>query len=52
MLRRGVAYAGLGAGHFDRADRTRLAARLARKLGELGFDVAPDPSRDRLEVSF
>jgi transposase len=39
MLRREVAYADLGADHFDRAGRTRLAARLARKLGELGFDV-------------
>jgi transposase len=43
MLRRGVAYADLGADHFDRVDRTRLAARLARKLGELGFDVALTP---------
>ncbi len=39
MLRRGVAYADLGADHFDRVERTRLAARLARKLDELGFDV-------------
>ncbi len=39
MLKRGVAYADLGADHFDRTERTRLAARLARKLDELGFDV-------------
>jgi transposase len=39
MLRRGVAYADLGADHFDRTGRTRLAARLARKLNELGFNV-------------
>ena len=39
MLKRGVAYQDLGADHFDRIDRTRLAARLARKLDELGFDV-------------
>ena len=42
MLRRGVAYADLGADHFDRTGRTRLAARLARlarKLDELGFNV-------------
>jgi transposase len=39
MLRRGVAYADLGADHFDRTRRTRLAARFARKLDELGFDV-------------
>lgn len=43
MLRRGADYADLGADHFDRADRTRLAARLTRKLGELGFDVAIVP---------
>ena len=35
MLKRGVAYRDLGADHFDRIDRTRLA----RKLDELGFDV-------------
>lgn len=35
MLRRGVVYAELGADHFDRTGRLRLA----RKLDELGFDV-------------
>ncbi|MFZ1430479.1 MAG: IS110 family transposase [Geminicoccaceae bacterium] len=45
MLRRGVAYTDLGPDHFDRVDRTRLAARLARKLGELGFDVALSPRK-------
>ncbi len=39
MLRRGVAYVDLGADHFDRTGRPRLAARSARKLDELGFDV-------------
>jgi adenylylsulfate kinase-like enzyme len=39
MLRRSVLYADLGADHLDRAERTRLAARLARKLAELGFQV-------------
>ncbi len=43
MLRRGVAYADLGADHFDRVERTRLATRLARKLDELGFDVTLTP---------
>ena len=43
MLRRGVAYADLGADHFDRVERTRLAARLARKLDELGFDATLTP---------
>jgi adenylylsulfate kinase-like enzyme len=39
MLRRGVVYADLGPDHFDRTERIRLAARLARKLDELGFNV-------------
>ena len=39
MLRRGVAYVDLGADHFDRTGRPRLAIRLARKLNELGFNV-------------
>lgn len=43
MLRRGVGYQDLGADHFDRTDRNRLAARLARKLGELGFNVTVVP---------
>jgi transposase len=38
MLKRGVDYADLGADHFDRTDRSRLAKKLARKLDELGFD--------------
>jgi transposase len=43
MLSRGVPYADLGAEHFDRVERTRLATRLARKLDELGFDVSLTP---------
>ena len=39
MLKRGAAYHDLGPDHFQRIERSRLAARLARKLGELGFDV-------------
>jgi transposase len=39
MLRRGVAYQDLGADHFERTNRTRVAARLTHKLHELGFDV-------------
>jgi transposase len=39
MLRRGVVYQDLGADHFERRDRSRLAARLAHKLQDLGFDV-------------
>ena len=48
MLRRGVVYADLGADHFDRTGRTRLAARLARKLDELGFDVTLTGSSGKL----
>ncbi len=50
MLTRGVTYADLGADHFDRTGRPRLAARLARKLGELGFDVTLTP-KDAAMVS-
>ena len=39
MLKRGAAYRDLGPDHVQRTERPRLAARLARKLGELGFDV-------------
>ena len=39
MLRQGVVYADLDTNHFDRTGRVRLAARLARKLDELGFNV-------------
>jgi transposase len=43
MLRRGVEYHELGADHFQRTERSRLAVRLARKLDELGFDVILTP---------
>jgi hypothetical protein len=39
MLKRGAAYHDLGPDHFQRTERSRLAARLTRKLSELGFDV-------------
>jgi hypothetical protein len=39
LLRRGVLYADLGADHFERTERTRLAARVTRKLAKLGFQV-------------
>ena len=39
MLKRGAAYHDLGPDHFQRTERSRLAARLTRKLAELGFDV-------------
>ena len=43
MLKRGVEYHELGADHFQRTERSRLAVRLARKLDELGFDVILTP---------
>jgi transposase len=39
MLQRGAEYHDLGPDHFQRTERSRLAARLTRKLSELGFDV-------------
>src|SRR5215210_3499123 len=50
MLRRGVTYADLGADHFDRVERTRLATRLARKLDELGFDVTITPRAEPVSI--
>jgi len=38
-LKRGAEYYGLGPDHFQRTERSRLAAHLTRKLTELGFDV-------------
>lgn len=40
MLKRGTTYQDLGADHFDRREKHRIAARLARKLNDMGFDVA------------
>jgi hypothetical protein len=39
MLRDGVEYDDLGADHFDRRDRTKVANRLIRRLEELGLKV-------------
>jgi hypothetical protein len=39
MLKRGATYYDLGPDHFQRTERSRLAAHLTRKLTELGFDV-------------
>jgi hypothetical protein len=40
MLGRGVDYVDLGPSHLVRMDRTKVAQRLLRKLGELGYEVA------------
>jgi transposase len=42
MLARAIAFKDLGASHFDRIQRPRLAARFVRELAELGFDVTLD----------
>jgi transposase len=39
MLRDGVEYRDLGAGHFDQRDRIKVANRLIRRLEELGLKV-------------
>ena len=39
MLRRGVAFADLGADYLDRVDKHRTARRLVRRLDALGYDV-------------
>ena len=39
MLKRGVFYEDLGADHFDRRDKTKVAKRLIRRLEELGLQV-------------
>src|SRR3954462_12899612 len=43
MLARGVAYRDLGADHFERTNKERLAARLMRTLKQLGYTVALTP---------
>ena len=39
ILRRGVAFADLGADYLDRVDKHRTARRLVRRLDALGYDV-------------
>jgi hypothetical protein len=39
MLRDGVDYRDLGADHFDRRDKVKLAKRLVARLHDLGFSV-------------
>jgi transposase len=39
MLSSGSEYKGLGAAHFDRRDRAKLAKRLVRRLEDLGLKV-------------
>ena len=39
MLRDRVEYQDLGAGHFERRDKTKAIGRLLRKLDDLGCQV-------------
>ena len=43
MLARGVAYRDLGANHFERTNKERLAARLTRTPKQLCYTVALTP---------
>jgi hypothetical protein len=40
MLSRGVDYVDLGGDHFLRTEKTKVAKKLLRRLGELGYDVS------------
>jgi len=39
MLKDGADYRDLGADHFDRRDKAKLAQRLLARLHDLGFNV-------------
>lgn len=44
MLRNGTEWHELGAAHFDRADAHKTAARLIRRLQQIGYAVIPAPA--------
>lgn len=44
MLRDGTEWHDLGAAHFDRADATKTANRLIRRLQQIGYDVHAVPA--------
>jgi transposase len=44
MLRNGTEWHDLGAAHFDRADAAKTAARLIRRLQQIGYAVQVTPS--------
>jgi len=39
MLRNGVSYKDLGGDYFDRRDQAKIANRLIKRLGDLGYSV-------------
>ena len=44
MLRNGTEWHDLGAAHFDRADATKTANRLIRRLQQIGYQVTATPA--------
>jgi transposase len=44
MLRNGTGWHDLGAAHFDRADVTKTANRLIRRLQQIGYRVEASPA--------
>lgn len=44
MLRDGTEWHDLGAAHFDRADATKTANRLIRRLQQIGYAVHAVPA--------
>ena len=44
MLRNGTEWTDLGAAHFDRADATKTANRLIRRLQQIGYIVQATPT--------
>jgi len=44
MLRDGTEWHDLGAAHFDRADATKTASRLIRRLQQIGYTVQATPA--------
>jgi hypothetical protein len=44
MLRDGTEWQELGAAHFDRADAHKTAARLIRRLQQIGYSVQACPA--------
>ena len=44
ILKNGTTYQELGADHFERRDKARIASRLIRRLEDLGLSVAVKPA--------
>ncbi len=44
MLRNGTEWHDLGAAHFDRSDAAKTAARLIRRLQQIGYTVQATPA--------